>query len=1125
MSNLSPVLGKFTLVPSSKQERGYTTVATVINEQGKEYFAKWIKGASNGSEAISTFKDKLRHIKRAKHPSLPSIVAEGFDESLNSFCIIYDKLIDVDSLENKVNDLDPEAFLSGLIELVDCLSELSVNHKIFHGDIHPANILLNEAADKFYLIDFNQAVITAAISQEKNLQVFAARFAAPERFNRDAIAPSLYLSDIYSIGKVVDWYFNEHDYPSNSKIEEFIQHSTQIDPTKRYLRHNDLKQVLMNIRETYSPEENGYYATVEIKRAFSHLLNQALGELNGNEVAYDVLTNEGDNIALNIIAGDHFFNVIWLIEKKHFVILDLCSREDERWKRAKGEAKKYRIADLKFTSNTSESRRTQYPFTNLFRKFQQEKKSAKSWRESKRAQTDELEFYKELLKKELELINDRSLKLRYKRFEKKSSDELWLYIVASEKGSKDSEISKHLDLSNDPQFEGKTYVITESGTNAKKKNQLKFSGIAYDFIERERVLKFKDCSNVSFDNFPKDGFLWEDMGMQEEEKKRQQQAISKVEGRQTQNDELIHYLFNPSKLPQAPALTTELPIVFQKDSDGVLFKYSYNQRKAINLALERKPLSLIQGPPGTGKTTVITEIVFQMLHRDPYTKILITSQTNDAVDNVLENLINQQIEVVRLAGEIKPRNKNIAKHTIDRKVEGWKNEIAKRSNNYWQGLERVFSADIKREEKAIQEMIGVLNMPKKWDAKKEIVNRIIAENDTYKGLRSHFDSEEDFGNALAQKCNHVSLKRQKTLSDLHNQWIAAIQSVSETSVINEKLIDEIKVVGATCNHVASKKYSRFNFEFDYVIMDESAKATTAESLVPIVFAENLVLVGDHRQLKPMVTKDKEIESWLRGKFKIERTDEDDQFDDYINRPSLFEKVYESLRSAEDYTTQLVECRRCSEDQVRLLSQCFYEPFGDNEIIYVPRAEEKEHNLDLKIDSTIIFLDIGAQKKSQTNEKGSSYNTFSADLIMEVLKSLDTYGKVSNYTVGVITGYTAQAKQLKSKLNGLRSRHKFKNVNPSSEKFVMSVVDRFQGLEKDIIIFDLVKSGANTRLGFLKVANRINVAVSRQKRLLILVGDYTNIKNAPVKGKDKIQLQEYLKKLNSNWIVKSIQEIF
>jgi superfamily I DNA/RNA helicase len=91
--------------------------------------------------------------------------------------------------------------------------------------------------------------------------------------------------------------------------------------------------------------------------------------------------------------------------------------------------------------------------------------------------------------------------------------------------------------------------------------------------------------------------------------------------------------------------------------------------------LQNSPLSVIQGPPGTGKTTVITEIVFQILAHKPEAKILITSQTNNAVDQVLENLLKNEIPILRLSGITKPRIQSIRKHTLDRKLEGWKQQV------------------------------------------------------------------------------------------------------------------------------------------------------------------------------------------------------------------------------------------------------------------------------------------------------------------------------------------------------------------------------------------------------------------------------------------------------------------
>jgi superfamily I DNA and/or RNA helicase len=98
-------------------------------------------------------------------------------------------------------------------------------------------------------------------------------------------------------------------------------------------------------------------------------------------------------------------------------------------------------------------------------------------------------------------------------------------------------------------------------------------------------------------------------------------------------------------------------------------------------------------------------------------------------------------------------------------------------------------------------------------------------------------------------------------------------------------------------------------------------------------------------------------------------------------------------------------------------------------------------------------------------------------------------------------------------------------NKQEEKLSVSVVDRFQGLERDIIIVDLVKSGAGLHLGFLEVPNRINVALSRQKKLLIIVGDYHGIVNAKTTKRlnhEKAALQKYLEAIKPNWIVKAEQ---
>ena len=136
-------------------------------------------------------------------------------------------------------------------------------------------------------------------------------------------------------------------------------------------------------------------------------------------------------------------------------------------------------------------------------------------------------------------------------------------------------------------------------------------------------------------------------------------------------------------------------------------------------------------------------------------------------------------------------------------------------------------------------------------------------------------------------------------------------------------------------------------------------------------------------------------------------------------------------------------------------------------------------------------------------------------------------KIKNYTIGVITGYSAQVRDIRKVVRNKVDYRKLKNVK--SNNVVISVVDKFQGLEKDIIIFDLVRSQQQT-LGFLSNANRINVALSRQKKLLIIVGNLDSILSAkPPKDLEntnqKPALQKYLNELKKDWIVKKIEQIF
>jgi len=311
-------------------------------------------------------------------------------------------------------------------------------------------------------------------------------------------------------------------------------------------------------------------------------------------------------------------------------------------------------------------------------------------------------------------------------------------------------------------------------------------------------------------------------------------------------------------------------------------------------------------------------------------------------------------------------------------------------------------------------------------------------------------------------------------------------------------------------------------------MDEAGKATTAESLVPIVMGNNLIFVGDHRQLRPMLTPTKAVEKWLRDKSEKE-ADDLEGWDDYINRPSLFEQVITKID--QNYKSQLTECRRLPVEQVILTSKYFYESEGDEAIKPVPRETSAEHNLPLTINSSLFFIDIGSNNKNKKDQDKSSYNEESKKIVIDILMRLNKYEVIKNYSFGIIACYKAQFRLLKKETDRLRGRGELISVckwQKPENKFFVSVVDRFQGLECDIIILDLVKSGAGLDLGFMEVPNRINVALSRNKRLLVIIGDYRGIINARTRKEGKkAALQHYLENIKPEWIIPAerIQGLF
>ena len=274
------------------------------------------------------------------------------------------------------------------------------------------------------------------------------------------------------------------------------------------------------------------------------------------------------------------------------------------------------------------------------------------------------------------------------------------------------------------------------------------------------------------------------------------------------------------------------------------------------------------------------------------------------------------------------------------------------------------------------------------------------------------------------------------------------------------------MVGATCIGVAAKGEVS-ELEFDWVIVDEAGRAIAPELLVPIVRGRKIVLVGDHRQLPPTITED--LEEAFRSR----------QADKRQMQVSLFQSLIQSANR--EVKNQLEVQYRMHPAIGDLISQCFYEGRLQSGVA----AEDRLHNLSW-LTNSVVWYDTSKMPNSKERGNRSVYNQAEIETIIKLLDKIDQsyfQAEVTDQLIGIITAYAAQKRDLRARLEPKRSI--WSTIGSQLE---LDTVDAYQGRQRDIIIYSVVRSGLGNTIGFLSDERRLNVALSRARRLLIIVGN-------------------------------------
>lgn len=445
-------------------------------------------------------------------------------------------------------------------------------------------------------------------------------------------------------------------------------------------------------------------------------------------------------------------------------------------------------------------------------------------------------------------------------------------------------------------------------------------------------------------------------------------------------------------LGKAPAL--------RRETGPVRFPWlNASQEKAVNQVLCAKEVAVVHGPPGTGKTTTLVEAVYETLHRE--NQVMVSAQSNTAVDWIAEKLVDRGIPVLRIGNPTRVNDKMLA-FTYERRFEA--------HSDY---------PELWQIRKTIREMTGRLRKSGREDRER-----------------------------------------------LHNQLTKLrVRATGLEIRIDTELFTEARVIACTLVGAASRVLERKRFSSLFI--DEAAQAIEAACWIAISRADRVILAGDHCQLPPTI---KCIEAARGG---LGRT--------------LLEKVV--LHKPE--TVSLLKIQyRMHEDIMRFPSRWFYHD-------ELEAAPEVKYRGILDFDTPASWIDtseLDLQEKAVAEGTGR-LNTGEAELLVRELKNyMERIGirriLEEHIDFGVISPYRAQVHYLRH----LLKKEPF--FRPCRRLITVHTVDGFQGQERDVIMISLVRANEKGQIGFLRDLRRMNVAITRARMKLLILGEAVTLTRHP-----------------------------
>ncbi len=1108
------------------------------------------------------FRRETKALEQLEHPNIVDVLDYGWSEQHTCYYIVLEYIPRtlLHAIEDHKNAQDRDWCWSLMREMVDALAHAH-SQGVIHRDLKPTNVLITVGGQS-KLTDFGISYLKFELGTGVTVSPFwSIGYAAPEQRGGKKANEQ---SDIYSLGCVFYHLLSGHAPPSEgitqelvgtlnvpSFVRRIVQKMVALEPKDRFESVLQLRRQLEQTQKLQVPPEiyclvtdtarrelfnKGLISHVSMDEACTFLIEE-LGEDNMVSVA---LENEAvhiltDNLRLVCVRDAKLpALVVKTVQQPYQAMLE--------------QQRKYTISpryEWQFITltglNTLPANVLSSLSTSLNIFFEQIATHASQRQTERKQKTERREFTKlwnavlDLQKAQLDAVP----KLFYDRVN--GSDNILTFILA-EPAPDELPWPDNVPIALVGEGRGQqhTFIGKLVSVNGKEVQVVKGSTDMQENVQ-------------SLDDLPPSGLI----------SVYQQEALVSLE---RQRDAMNTIVSGGTTNPRLPEVLLNLSAArFEEVNDRIEFyqhDLAEDKKNAVKQALAAHDVFLLQGPPGTGKTTTLAEIILQILKIKPDARILVSSQSNVAVNHVLSRVAElrsgQRTEIVRIGREEKI-SQGAKAWMIDQRLNAWRSEVLSRTDFVMKELKERMRLQQKQRKVQQQHSQDFLNDLEECKGQLEELGRDIDElaeyeaqyallSDPRQPVYPVIQSKEtplklqECEEFLQKKTEHISL----TLALVRAYLPEPFQSEIEPHLPAERvrlyrlvtnmlgpdlsesreakmlklvenwrkifgkqrgfarpILERANILAATC--LITGGYYLKDQEFDWAIIDEAGRATAPELLIPLIRSRRAIIVGDERQLPPMI--DEALSDTTLAPLGATR----DQLAESLFAALVNQGKDEGLSAVQ----MLTEQHRMHPAIGRLISTVFYE----GRLQHGVSGDSRNHGLD-ELPKPVIWLSTTRLANHYETHQGQSYyNRVEVQGIVQLLHQMERSYQQKGETreVAVITPYNAQISELREHVTPQSKFWKALNIE-------IATIDAFQGRDCDIVLYSTVRSNKELRLGFLKDWRRLNVALSRAKQLLIIVGDIVTLErgHAGQSGNPYQELVRYIRENPEDCLIQNLE---